>query len=81
MIWRVVKVLGPDLWRILRDDNAALWSKVRLRAVKPRALPRRCAICQYEFKAGDSAFAPIGNQSYRYERLCIPCVGSLKGLR
>jgi hypothetical protein len=70
-IFRVVKVLSPKLLGIARDGDSALWDQARLR------LPKPCAGCDKALKPGDQAFSPMGNTSYRYERLCLECIAEL----
>jgi hypothetical protein len=69
--FRVIKVLSPKLLGITRDGDSALWDQARLR------LPKICAGCDQALKPGDQAFSPMGNTSYRYERLCLQCVAEL----
>ena len=68
----VIEMLEPEhtgLARITRNGDRALWATAKMRKVC------KCAFCKAAIQKGDVAYRPLGNQMYRYERLCQACVG------
>jgi hypothetical protein len=53
-------------------SDVALWSRMKVRKAHPCL---RTDLCGRTIIAGEVAFAPIGNQSYRAARLCVRCAG------
>jgi hypothetical protein len=72
MIFRLVEKLSDGLSVISTDGSSTIWSSAKLRK------ERKCAKCDRILRAGTTAFSPMGNQSYRYLRMCSTCVKGLK---
>lgn len=67
---RIVGRMGNDpVLRHLAGEEP--WNLVRLRK------ECRCCQCGREMVPGDVAFRPLGNQSYRFERICRACVAAI----
>lgn len=62
----LVLLLYTDALRGISD--VALWSRVRLRK------HCRCALTGVELHPGDQAYAPVGNQLYRMQRIAAALV-------
>ncbi len=66
--YKVQKRFSDALVGIVRGNERALWSRGKARK---RDL---CRICRKAIETGAQSFRPVGNQLYRRERLCAPCV-------
>lgn len=54
------------------DGTQAIWTRVKLRK------ECKCTRCWGEImEKGTEAFRPLGNQQYRFSRLCVACVTSV----
>jgi len=69
--FRLVKRLSPGLVVVDRAGNKTMWSQAKLRRSRP------CARCSAVIRSGEMAFSSMTNTKYRYERLCLKCVGGL----
>jgi hypothetical protein len=69
--YRAVRRLNEGVAVLLRNGDSAVWAARKLR--KQRA----CAECDRDLSAGDRVFAPVGNQMYRGERLCVTCLARM----
>lgn len=74
--YKIVGALSEDLLTIERTDyfngtNTAPWAKSKVRK------PKDCAATGAPITVGEWAFRPIGNQSYRYERLSLAAVADM----
>lgn len=70
---RVVNRPGPGIANIEFDGDVYLWATAKLRAEK-RGPERKCPECGRHLLAGETAYRPMGNKAYRYQRMCVPCV-------
>lgn len=65
--YEVVERLSPGLVVVRRWEagraSQSVWDQVKVRK------PHRCALTQRELPAGSLMYRPVGNQTYRYERL------------
>ncbi len=69
MIHRVVKVLSPELVVLnTTGGGEQLWSA---RSMRKEA---RCSHCRLPIAEKKHAFAPVGDGSNRYERICAICI-------
>jgi hypothetical protein len=72
MRFRLVQILSPGLLVFSRDGEPAMWDRAKLRRKKD------CASCGRHLTPGEEVFSPMGNTSYRYERLCLACVETMR---
>lgn len=66
--YRFVERLSLGLVVISTDGDQTIWSQCKLRKAW------ECAKCDRVLRVGDTAFSPMANRSYRYQRLCASCV-------
>lgn len=64
----LLHALSDSLVAVLYDGDKALWTERTLRKTT------QCANCGAKLTLGQKAWGPIGNQSYRYARLCQLCI-------
>jgi hypothetical protein len=63
-----VQRLNAGLARINYKGETALWARAQVRSTK------LCRNCGKLHKERSFMYRPLGNQSYRAERLCAACV-------
>lgn len=69
--FRFINKMSVGLVLISTDGDKSIWDRSKIRR------PRACAKCERELHAGDAAYAPMTNRTYRYLRLCVACVEEL----
>lgn len=71
MVFELVRRLAPGVVVLRCDGDQAIWTLKRLRK------DTRCAGTNLILRSGERHFGPVGNQLYRWARLCREFVDSL----
>lgn len=67
----VLQALSPNLMRVSYHGHQALWS------VRDSRKECKCAVCYEDIPKDREVFGSIGNQQYRYVRICGACMQGL----
>lgn len=66
--WALVRRLSDTLAVVARDADTTVWSAARTRKQTV------CAYCETPIVKGETAFRPLGNKAYRFERVHGECL-------
>ena len=67
--FRLIRHMGEGVVVIAHPSgDMALWARVAVRK------PHRCVVSDAELRRGDLAYRPVGNQSYRMERIAAEII-------